>query len=134
MCIYIYIYIKFVFRYTSIILCAHILSLYTYNWPGNVRELRNLIERIAILSPENSKESILNIVKESFIKEKDLPLRFVASTACFRKEAGSYGKDTKGMIRQHQFYKVELVSIINPNKCLEELNRMTGCAETILQK
>ena len=77
---------------------------------------------------------LTNIVKESFIKEKDLPLRFVASTACFRKEAGSYGKDTKGMIRQHQFYKVELVSIINPNKCLEELNRMTGCAETILQK
>ena len=77
---------------------------------------------------------LTNIVKESFIKEKDLPLRFVASTACFRKEAGSYGKDTKGMIRQHQFYKVELVSIINPNKCLEELNRMTGCAETILKK
>ena len=57
--------------------------------------------------------------------------RFVASTPCFRK-AGSYGRDTKGMIRQHQFYKVELVSIVEPNKCLEELERMVGCAESIL--
>ena len=49
---------------------------------------------------------------------------YVASTPCFRKEAGSYGKDTKGMIRQHQFYKVELVSIVDPDKCSEELERM----------
>ncbi len=77
---------------------------------------------------------LTNIVRESFIKENDLPLRFVASTACFRKEAGSYGKDTKGMIRQHQFYKVELVSIVNPKKCTEELERMTNCAQNILQK
>ena len=49
------------------------------------------------------------------------PKRFVASTPCFRKEAGSYGKDTKGMIRQHQFYKVELVSVVEPQKCLENL-------------
>jgi len=61
-------------------------------------------------------------------------LRLVASTACFRKEAGSYGKDTKGMIRQHQFYKVELVSIVEPKKCLEELDRMTNCAQQILEK
>ena len=60
---------------------------------------------------------LTNIVKESFLKKEQLPLRFVASTACFRKEAGSYGKDTKGMIRQHQFYKVELVSIVEPMKC-----------------
>jgi len=58
----------------------------------------------------------------------------VASTACFRKEAGSYGKDTRGMIRQHQFYKVELVSIVEPIKCLEELDRMTNCAQQILKK
>ena len=58
----------------------------------------------------------------------------VASTACFRKEAGSYGKDTKGMIRQHQFYKVELVSIVEPSKCLEELDRMVNCAQEILNK
>tara|TARA_B100001123_G_scaffold142823_1_gene166080 strand:+ start:80 stop:1333 length:1254 start_codon:yes stop_codon:yes gene_type:complete len=77
---------------------------------------------------------LTNIVRESFLKENDLPLRLVASTACFRKEAGSYGKDTKGMIRQHQFYKVELVSIVNPNKALDELERMTNCAQEILKK
>ena len=77
---------------------------------------------------------LTNIVRESFLKEKELPLRFVASTPCFRKEAGSYGKDTKGMIRQHQFYKVELVSIVDPTKCNEELERMTNCAKQILNK
>ena len=77
---------------------------------------------------------LTNIVRESFLQENDLPLRLVASTSCFRKEAGSYGKDTKGMIRQHQFYKVELVSIVEPMKCLEELDRMTNCAQQILNK
>ena len=62
-----------------------------------------------------------------------MPLRLVAATPCFRKEAGSYGKDTKGMIRQHQFYKVELVSIVKPDECLKELERMTNCAEKILK-
>ena len=75
---------------------------------------------------------LTNIVKDTIIDLKSLPLRFVASTPCFRKEAGSYGKDTKGMIRQHQFYKVELVSIVEQNKCLEELERMTNCATGIL--
>ena len=77
---------------------------------------------------------LTNIVKDSFIKIDHLPLRFVASTACFRKEAGSYGKDTRGMIRQHQFYKVELVSIVHPQKTSEELERMTNCAQQILKK
>ncbi len=77
---------------------------------------------------------LTNLVRKSIIDNKDLPKRFVASTPCFRKEAGSYGKDTKGMIRQHQFYKVELVSIVEPNKCNEELERMLNCAESILQK
>jgi seryl-tRNA synthetase len=77
---------------------------------------------------------LTNIVRESIVSNNELPLRFVASTACFRKEAGSYGKDTKGMIRQHQFYKVELVSIVNPDEKLEELERMTNCAESILSK
>tara|TARA_Y100000590_G_scaffold402038_1_gene487386 strand:+ start:300 stop:1553 length:1254 start_codon:yes stop_codon:yes gene_type:complete len=77
---------------------------------------------------------LTNIVRESFVKKNDLPLRFVASTACFRKEAGSYGKDTKGMIRQHQFYKVELVSIVSPDESLNELDRMTNCAQEILKK
>ena len=75
---------------------------------------------------------LTNIVKDKIVNLKDLPMRFVASTPCFRKEAGSYGKDTKGMIRQHQFYKVELVSIVEDDKCLEELERMTNCATGIL--
>ncbi len=75
---------------------------------------------------------LTNIVKDNIINQKDLPMRFVASTPCFRKEAGSYGKDTKGMIRQHQFYKVELVSIVENDKCLDELERMTNCASGIL--
>ena len=77
---------------------------------------------------------LTNMVREKFVKIKNLPIRLVASTACFRKEAGSYGKDTKGMIRQHQFYKVELVSIVEPKKCLDELERMSNCAQTILKK
>ncbi len=75
---------------------------------------------------------LTNMVKDKILQVKDLPLRFVASTPCFRKEAGSYGKDTKGMIRQHQFYKVELVSIVEPNNCKDELERMTNCATNIL--
>ena len=77
---------------------------------------------------------LTNLVRKSVTEESHLPKRFVASTPCFRKEAGSYGKDTKGMIRQHQFYKVELVSIVEPKKCNEELERMLNCAETILEK
>ena len=77
---------------------------------------------------------LTNMVRKSTIEKNTLPQRFVASTPCFRKEAGSYGKDTKGMIRQHQFYKVELVSIVEPNKCLDELDRMLNCAENILKK
>ena len=77
---------------------------------------------------------LTNIVKDKIIDRKKLPLRFVASTPCFRKEAGSYGKDTKGMIRQHQFYKVEMVSIVEKENCLEELERMTNCATDILDQ
>ena len=75
---------------------------------------------------------LTNIVKDKIVNLDSLPMRFVASTPCFRKEAGSYGKDTKGMIRQHQFYKVEMVSIVEQNKCIEELERMTNCATGIL--
>ena len=77
---------------------------------------------------------LANIVRDSFISINELPLRFVASTACFRKEAGSHGKDTKGMIRQHQFYKVELVSVVEPNKSNVELERTSSCAQEILNK
>tara|TARA_B100000886_G_scaffold21978_1_gene13962 strand:- start:83 stop:1342 length:1260 start_codon:yes stop_codon:yes gene_type:complete len=75
---------------------------------------------------------LTNIVKDQIIDQKTLPMRFVASTPCFRKEAGSYGKDTKGMIRQHQFYKVEMVSVVEQENCLDELERMTNCATGIL--
>ena len=77
---------------------------------------------------------LTNIVRDKIVNIKDLPMRFVALTPCFRKEAGSYGKDTKGMIRQHQFYKVELVSIVENSKCVDELERMTNCATMILDK
>tara|TARA_Y100000816_G_scaffold271555_1_gene236208 strand:- start:306 stop:1562 length:1257 start_codon:yes stop_codon:yes gene_type:complete len=77
---------------------------------------------------------LTNMVKNQILSVNDLPIRLVASTPCFRKEAGSYGKDTKGMIRQHQFYKVELVSIVENDKCIEELERMTKSAVMILDK
>jgi|TARA_B110000211_G_scaffold228494_1_gene284792 seryl-tRNA synthetase len=77
---------------------------------------------------------LTNLVRKSTIDKNQLPQRYVASTPCFRKEAGSYGKDTKGMIRQHQFYKVELVSVVEPSKCTAELERMLSCAENILLK
>ena len=75
---------------------------------------------------------LTNIVKDQIVDKNKLPMRMVASTPCFRKEAGSYGKDTKGMIRQHQFYKVEMVSIVEPDQCMTELDRMTDCATKIL--
>jgi len=77
---------------------------------------------------------LTNLVRKSNLNINELPQRFVAATACFRKEAGSYGKDTKGMMRQHQFYKVELVSIVEPKNCITELDRMLNCAEEILKK
>ncbi len=77
---------------------------------------------------------LTNIVKNQILEKNELPIRVVASTPCFRKEAGSYGKDTKGMIRQHQFYKVELVSIVENDKCSEELERMSNSASMILDE
>ena len=77
---------------------------------------------------------LTNLVRKSILNKEQLPLRYVASTPCFRKEAGSYGKDTKGMIRQHQFYKVELVSIVEPKDSNSELDRMLNCAKKILEK
>tara|TARA_B100001540_G_C15544755_1_gene523070 strand:- start:74 stop:751 length:678 start_codon:yes stop_codon:yes gene_type:complete len=77
---------------------------------------------------------LTNMVRDQILKLNELPIRLVSLTPCFRKEAGSYGKDTKGMIRQHQFYKVELVSIVEVNQCLDELERMTNSATMILDK
>jgi seryl-tRNA synthetase len=77
---------------------------------------------------------LTNLVRESIIDEAELPLRFTALTPCFRAEAGAAGKDTRGMIRQHQFTKVELVSITTPEQCREEHERMLSCAEEVLRR
>ncbi|MEQ8321324.1 MAG: serine--tRNA ligase [Rhodospirillales bacterium] len=77
---------------------------------------------------------LTNIVADHIVDEDYLPRRFTAMTWCFRSEAGAAGKDTRGMIRQHQFTKVEMVSVTHPDKSLEELERMTACAEDILTK
>ena len=76
---------------------------------------------------------LTNIVKDRILDESDLPMKFVAHTPCFRREAGSYGKDTRGMIRQHQFEKVELVHIAHPANSYETLEELTANAEKILQ-
>ncbi len=76
---------------------------------------------------------VTNFVADSIVEAERLPLRFVAHTPCFRSEAGSYGKDTRGMIRQHQFEKVELVHVVRPEDSMDALEQLTGHAETILQ-
>ena len=78
--------------------------------------------------------SLVNLVAKKILNQEDLPLRFVAYTPCFRREAGSAGRDTKGMIRQHQFKKVELVSIVDPEKSREEHDRITNIACEILRR
>jgi seryl-tRNA synthetase len=77
---------------------------------------------------------LTNLVRESIVDEKTLPLRFTAGTLSFRAEAGAAGKDTRGMIRQHQFKKVELVSITTPEEARDEHERMTACAEEVLKR
>jgi seryl-tRNA synthetase len=77
---------------------------------------------------------LTNLVRESILSEEELPRRYTALTPCFRSEAGSAGRDTRGMLRQHQFEKVELVSITTPEKSREEHERMLACAETVLKK
>ncbi len=77
---------------------------------------------------------LTNLVRESILAEDELPLRFTALTPCFRAEAGAAGRDTRGMLRQHQFNKVELVSITAPDKSAEEHERMLACAEAVLKK
>lgn len=77
--------------------------------------------------------SLTNLVREKILEERDLPLRLTAYTPCFRAEAGAAGRDTRGMIRQHQFSKVELVAITTPEQSRAELERMTGAAESVLQ-
>ena len=77
---------------------------------------------------------LTNLVRDRMIDESELPIKMVAHTPCFRSEAGSYGQDTKGMIRQHQFEKVELVQIVKPEKSYEALEELTSHAESVLEK
>jgi seryl-tRNA synthetase len=77
---------------------------------------------------------VTNIHRDEILREEDLPIWYTAYTPCFRREAGSYGKDTRGLIRQHQFNKVELVKFVKPENSYEELEKLTGDAEDILQK
>jgi seryl-tRNA synthetase len=81
-----------------------------------------------------SEVPLTNIVRDEILAADALPLRMTAHSMCFRAEAGSHGRDTRGMIRQHQFEKVELVSIVRPDQSDDELERMTTCAETVLEK
>ncbi|HEB95253.1 MAG TPA: serine--tRNA ligase, partial [Sedimenticola thiotaurini] len=77
---------------------------------------------------------VTNLVRDEIIEAERMPLRWVAQTPCFRSEAGSYGKDTRGMIRQHQFEKVEMVQVVRPQDSYQALEELTGHAETILQR
>ena len=81
-----------------------------------------------------SEVTLTNSVRGQMLKESDLPIKITAQTPCFRSEAGSYGKDTRGMIRQHQFEKVEMVRIVKPEESYKHLEEMVVCAEGILQK
>ncbi len=78
--------------------------------------------------------TLTNLVREQIVEADQLPIRLTAHTSCFRSEAGSYGRDTRGLIRQHQFEKVEMVQIVHPEKSFDALEEMTGHAEAILQK
>lgn len=81
-----------------------------------------------------SEVPLTNMVADSIVDEESLPRRYTAFTPCFRSEAGSAGRDTRGYIRMHQFYKVEMVAIVHPDESEEEQKRMLGCAETVLKK
>ncbi len=98
-------------------------------YAGRIGRIRK--ERYSLIP--TAEVPLTNLVRESILDESQLPMRMTAGTYCFRAEAGAAGKDTRGMIRQHQFYKVELVSITTPEQSLEEHERMTGCAEKVLQ-
>ena len=96
------------------------------------RQAREQVQERHFLIP-TAEVSLTNLVREQITAEEELPLRLTALTPCFRAEAGSAGRDTRGMIRQHQFYKVELVSITTPDQSEAEHERMTACAEAVLE-
>ena len=92
------------------------------------------IEKRDLYLIPTSEYAVTNFVRESILEAKDLPLRFTCYSPCFRSEAGSYGKDTRGMIRNHQFDKVELVQVVHPDKSAEAHEELTRHAEAVLQK
>ena len=102
----------------------------TLEGPSFLQVLRS--ERLGLIP--TAEVPLTNLVRESIVDEAALPLRFTAGTPCFRAEAGAAGKDTRGMIRQHQFDKVELVSITAPEQSKDELERMLACAEEVLRR
>ena len=91
-------------------------------------------ENTALYLIPTSEVTLTNVVRDEIVAEADLPIKLTAHTPCFRSEAGSAGRDTRGMIRQHQFDKVEMVQIVHPDTSYEALEAMTGHAEAILQK
>ncbi len=99
---------------------------------ARIIRLRKRIERLWLIP--TAEVPLTNLVRESILDEAQLPLRFTACTPCFRAEAGAAGKDTRGMIRQHQFTKVELVSITTPEASKDEHERMLSCAEEVLRR
>jgi seryl-tRNA synthetase len=101
--------------------------------PGVIEKFPGLVRGNYWLIP-TAEVSLTNLVRESIVDEAELPLRFTACTPCFRAEAGAAGRDTRGMIRQHQFTKVELVSITTPENSKDEHERMLACAEEILRR
>ena len=92
------------------------------------------LENAALYLIPTSEVPLTNFVRDVITPESDLPLKFTAHTPCFRSEAGSYGRDTRGMIRQHQFDKVEMVQVVHPDTSYDALEAMTGHAEVVLQK
>lgn len=93
-----------------------------------------LVEKQGLYLIPTAEVPVTNMVRDKIVPADQLPLRYVCHTPCFRSEAGSYGKDTRGMIRQHQFEKVELVQLVHPGKSYEALEQLTGHAEAILQQ
>ena len=100
--------------------------------PNLEQDLFHLKDDDYLLIP-TAEVPLTNLHREEILKEADLPLRYTSHTPCFRREAGSYGQDTRGLIRVHQFNKVELVSFSTPDKSFDELDRLTAAAETVLQ-
>jgi seryl-tRNA synthetase len=103
-----------------------------FQWRRAEKEIDDLTSKYWLIP--TAEVPLTNLVREKILDEKDLPLRFTACTPCFRAEAGAAGKDTRGMIRQHQFTKVELVSITTPEASLAEHDRMLLCAEEVLKR